>query len=147
MPLDDGQSAYSYENPENGEVSSISFEGDDNESVATPTIDHDRRPQYHLLRNQHEQCHRHRGWRGVWRQLHLIQDKNTGDLYPLVERRSIYKKVEAEHGHFGRNTRAQRRQHTYLPKAQWWTQPAQSGACWWYVAGSQNSLKWIASGL
>ncbi len=53
-PFDDGQSAYVYENPESGEVSSISFEGDNTDSIATPTIDMIVGQNRHLLRNQHE---------------------------------------------------------------------------------------------
>ncbi|MFS1906266.1 hypothetical protein BCU30_008695 [Vibrio lentus] len=97
-PLDDGQSAYVYENPENGEVSSISFEGDDAESVVTPTIDMivDLNTTYSAINMSNVTVTVDDVvYEGNYT---LIQDKNTGDLYPLVKSGvPIYKKVEAEH--------------------------------------------------
>ncbi|MEZ9599946.1 hypothetical protein AB4232_14180 [Vibrio sp. 10N.286.46.A8] len=84
-PLDDGQSAYVYENPENGEVSSISFEGDDAESVVTPTIDMivDLNTTYSAINMSNVTVTVDDVvYEGNYT---LIQDKNTGDLYPLVE--------------------------------------------------------------
>lgn len=105
-PLDDGQSAYVYENPESGEVSSISFKGDNTESIATPTIDMivDLNTTFSAINMSNITVTVDDVvYEGSYT---LIQDKNTGDLYPLVESGvPIYKKVEAEHEAWVTNTR------------------------------------------
>ncbi|EGR3920964.1 TPA: hypothetical protein I6875_001032 [Vibrio cholerae] len=118
---DDGISSYVYENPQTGEVSSVVFEGADDSSegiLPMPTIDTivDLNEIYSAINMSNTAIAIDDST--MTGKYTLIQNKVTGDVYPLVEDgKPIYKPVEAEHEAWITNTRFSHNgdtQHIYL---------------------------------
>lgn len=100
---DDGKSAYVYENAQTGEVVSVTFEGkdpatDEASPLPEPKIFSivDLNSNYSAINFDNVSVEVNGN--NYFGRYTLIQDKTTGDLYPLVENEQpIYKAVVAEH--------------------------------------------------